>query len=171
MIPNVSNTSSQLFEAAAMLALFVAAAFTAAGGAQDAPDYCGQKVFDTPEAAGERLAAAVKSGDRADLEAIFGADAEHSLSSGDPVADRRSREVVAVAMNQRWTLQPKDATTRELVIGNEAWPFPIPLVKDERGWWFDTAAGTEEIRVRRLGRNELSTIGTLRAYAAAQREY
>ena len=169
MISNVSTTTSHLWKVAAMLALVVAAC--SAGGAPNAPDYRGQKVFDTPEAAGERLAAAVNSGNRDDLEAIFGTGAEQTLSSGDPVADRRSREVVAAAMNQRWTLQPKDATTRELVIGNESWPFPVPLVKDDRGWWFDTAAGTEEIRVRRIGRNELATIRTLRDYATAQREY
>ena len=169
MIPNVSNRTSHLCKVIAILALVVAAC--TAGGAPDAPDYRGQTVFDTPEAAGERLAAAVNSGNRADLEALFGTDAEQTLSNGDPVADRRSREVVAVAMNERWTLEAKNATTRELVIGNEGWPFPIPLVKDERGWWFDTAAGKEEIRVRRIGRNELATIRTLRTYAVAQREY
>ena len=168
MTPNVSNTISHLGKVGALLVLVVACA---AGQPSNSADYRGQKVFDTPEAAGERLAAAVASGNRAELEAIFGTDAEQSLSSGDPVADRRSREVVAVAMNQRWSLQSKDAATRELVIGNEAWPFPIPLVKDDRGWWFDTAAGKEEIRVRRIGRNELATIRTLRDYATAQREY
>ena len=169
MALNVSNTVSRLRKVGALLVLVVAAC--AAGCASNSADYRGQMVFDTPEAAGARLAAAVTSGQRADIEAIFGTEAEQTLSSGDPVADRRSREVVAAAMNQRWTLQPKDAKTRELVIGNESWPFPIPLVKDGRGWWFDTAAGMEEIRVRRIGRNELATIGALRHYATAQREY
>lgn len=170
MITNGYNTTFLLCKIGALFALCVA---TSAAGyaAANTPAYQGQMVFDTPEAAGKRLATAVSSGDRADIEAIFGTEARETLSSGDPVADRHSREVVAVAMNEKWTMQPKDATTCELVIGNESWPFPIPLVKDERGWWFDTAAGKEEIRVRRIGRNELATIRTLRAYAIAQKEY
>ena len=57
------------------------------------------------------------------------------------------------------------------MIGNEEWPYPIPLVKDKAGWRFDTAAGREEILYRRIGRNELSTIQACRVYLKAQREY
>jgi hypothetical protein len=57
------------------------------------------------------------------------------------------------------------------VIGNEEWPYPIPLVKDKAGWRFDAAAGREEILYRRIGRNELSTIKACRVYLKAQREY
>jgi hypothetical protein len=59
----------------------------------------------------------------------------------------------------------------ELVIGHEDWPFPIPVVHDRNGWWFDTVAGAEEVLARRIGRNELATIGALRTYVIAQREY
>lgn len=148
-----------------------AMAFCGPGCASNSPNYNNQMVFDRPEDAAKRFASAAKSGDSAEMEAIFGSDAKQTLSSGDPVADRWNRQIVAVAMSERWTLQPQDATTRELVIGDEAWPFPIPLVKDGRGWWFDTAAGRQEVLARRIGRNELATIDTLRAYVVAQREY
>jgi hypothetical protein len=136
------------------------------------PQYNNQLTFARPEDAVKKLAEAVKAQDAApQLEDIFGSDSRATLLSGDPVADRRNREVIAVAMSEGWTLNATNSNTRELVIGNEKWPFPIPLVKDSRGWWFDTVAGKEEIRDRRIGRNELSTIDTLRAYCDAQREY
>ena len=58
-----------------------------------------------------------------------------------------------------------------LVVGYEAWPFPIPLVKTDTGWRFNTDAGFEEVLKRRIGENELTAIATLRAYVAAQRQY
>ena len=57
------------------------------------------------------------------------------------------------------------------MIGNEEWPFPVPLVKEESGWRFDTAAGTEELIARRIGKNELAAIATAHAYVTAQRQY
>jgi hypothetical protein len=57
------------------------------------------------------------------------------------------------------------------VIGNEDWPFPIPIARGPKGWWFDTAAGKEEVLNRRIGHNELAVIRICRAYAAAQRLY
>src|SRR5213075_916288 len=62
-------------------------------------------------------------------------------------------------------------SAKTLVVGNEAWPFPIPLAKDGNGWRFDTAAGKEEIIARRIGLNELAAIDTCRAYVTAQRRY
>jgi len=155
------------------LSMLVIACLAMCVGCASSParSYQNQSVFKTPEAAVEHLAAAVNAGDSAEIEAIFGSDARATLSGGDPVADRRSREVVAVAMRDRWTLESKDAMTRELVIGNESWPFPIPLVKDERGWWFDTAAGKKEILLRRIGRNELDAIEVCHGYVEAQEEY
>ena len=64
-----------------------------------------------------------------------------------------------------------DANRKTLVIGNEDWPFPVPLVKEASGWRFDTAAGKEEVIARRIGRNELAAIETCRAYVTAQRRY
>ncbi len=152
--------------------LAMALGATVLGGcASESAAYQGQRAFASPEAAVVELDAAAAAHDMDRLEAIFGREGRAVLSSGDPVADRHNREVFAIAIDQGWTLEPIDSRTRELVVGHEAWPFPVPLVRDSRGWWFDTEAGRWEVLARRIGRNELATIGTLRTYAIAQREY
>jgi hypothetical protein len=79
--------------------------------------------------------------------------------------------VFAAAIAEGWRLEDKGPDRKELVLGNEAWPFPIPLVKTAAGWSFDAAAGREEILNRRIGRNELAVIRLLHEYVAAQRAY
>jgi hypothetical protein len=76
-----------------------------------------------------------------------------------------------VAFAEQWRLEDLGPDRKELVIGNEDWPFPIPLVKDTGGWRFDTAAGREEVLARRIGRNELAAIRISETYVAAQRAY
>jgi hypothetical protein len=127
--------------------------------------------FPTPERAVEALTAAAKASDTPAILAMFGPEGRDILSSGDAVQDRRAREVFVIAMDQRWQLQPTDANHRELVIGNEQWPFPVPLVRDRDGWRFDTDAGKREVLARRIGRNELAAIGTCETYVIAQRQY
>lgn len=156
---------------AALLVLGAVAPGLLLGCATDSPAYQGQRTFDSAKDAVVALEAAAESRDTASLEAILGPDAGEVLSSGDPVADRHNREVFLVAMGQGWTIDRVDSNTKELVVGAELWPFPIPLERDSRGWWFDTQAGKDEILARRIGRNELATIGVLRNYAFAQREY
>ena len=82
-----------------------------------------------------------------------------------------NRRVFAVAFREQWHLEDVTPTQKTLVIGNEEWPFPVPLVKGADGWRFDTAAGKEEVLARRIGRNELQAIATSRAYVTAQRRY
>jgi hypothetical protein len=127
--------------------------------------------FATPDEAAKAVASALKANDAAKLKAIFGADAEKDLSSGDPVADRRDREVIALAMEQSWRWDKVGADRRELVIGDEQWPFPIPLAKAGNGWQFDTDAGREELLSRRIGRDELNAIALCRDYVVMQEEY
>jgi hypothetical protein len=142
------------------------------GCATESPNYQTQKAFSNPESAVRALLAAAEQDDTTELESIFGPEGHDVLSSGDPVADRHHREVFVVAMHQTWSVEvTDDPSIRELIVGHESWPFPIPLVKDRHGWWFDTAAGMEEILARRIGRNELAAIGVLRTYVLAQREY
>ncbi len=74
-------------------------------------------------------------------------------------------------MSERVALVPKSDAKIELNIGYDAWPFPIPLVKEDGQWFFDTQAGQEEILNRRVGRNELDTIRVCNAYVDAQRQY
>jgi hypothetical protein len=130
-----------------------------------------QKVFATPEDAVKAVVDAVKTGNQEEFRAIFGPDTEEALSSGDPVADRQNREVIAAAMQQGWRLLDLTDDAKQLVIGNEDWPFPIPIVKESAGWRFDTMAGKEEILARRIGRNELAVIQACRSYVQAQQVY
>jgi arylsulfatase A-like enzyme len=81
---------------------------------------------------------AVKTGNQEEFKAIFGPDTEEVLTSGDPVADRQNREVIAAAMEEGWRLLDLKDNAKELIIGNEAWPFAIPIVKESGGWRFDT---------------------------------
>lgn len=152
--------------------ILIAAVVLAAGGCSTAsPDYENQRAFDAPEEAVAALENALKQRDRDALHAIFGDNSENVLSSGDPAADRMHGEVIALALSESWSLEELDDDQRELIIGNENWPFPVLIVRDSHGWWFNTAEGEDEILARRIGRNELAAIGVCRTYVQAQREY
>jgi hypothetical protein len=128
------------------------------------------RTFASPEDAVRALNDAVAKGSVEQVIAIFGPDGKELIDSSDPVAARQNRDVYTVAVKERWRLVD-DGDRKELVIGKEEWPFPVPLVKEEAGWRFDTAAGKEEILDRRIGRNELKAIQICRAYVAAQQRY
>jgi hypothetical protein len=130
-----------------------------------------QRTFSTPEEAVKALTEAAKAGNVDQLLAIFGPDGKELVASSDAATARRNREVFTVATAERWQLEDHGATGKTLVIGNEGWPFPVPLVKEGNVWRFDTAAGKEEILSRRIGRNELAVIRICRTYVAAQRLY
>jgi hypothetical protein len=129
-----------------------------------------QRVFATPEDAVRALTDAAKASDLDGLLAIFGADGKELISSSDPATARQNREVFVVAIAEGWRLVDR-GENKELVIGNEAWPFPVPLVKTPAGWMFDTAAGKEEVLARRIGRNELAAMRISQTYVTAQRLY
>jgi hypothetical protein len=129
------------------------------------------RTFATPEDAVRALSDTVKAGNMEELLAIFGPEGRELVSSSDPATGRRNREVFLAAMAEGWRLEPRGTDTKELVVGNEAWPFPVPLVKESRGWRFDTAAGQEEVLARRIGRNELAVIKACQTYVLAQRAY
>jgi hypothetical protein len=130
-----------------------------------------QKTFATAEDAVVALVDLEKAGNLDGLRALFGPGADKVLVSGDPVMDQRHREVFLTAYAERAGLMAVSATSSVLYIGNEDWPFPIPLVKEGQTWRFDTAAGAQEVLYRRIGRNELTTIRVCQAYVDAQREY
>lgn len=135
---------------------------------QSEPKY---RAFATPEDAVKALTAAAKAKQLNDVVAIFGPDGQDLVDSSDPVQAQRNRDVFLAAVAERWHLESPDASTRVLVIGNEDWPFPVPLVKDGNTWHFDTAAGKEEVLARRIGRNELTAILVCRTYVKAQNIY
>ena len=130
-----------------------------------------QTHFASADAAVAALVDAAKAGDRSALDPLFGAGAEEVLPSGDPVADRAAREEFATRAGERTHLERVGDDFAVLSVGNDDWPFPIPLVKEKGGWRFDTEAGKTEILNRRIGRNELYTIQVMQAYVDAQREY
>ena len=129
-----------------------------------------QRSFPSAEDAVVAMVDALKSEDEATLVAIFGPEAVEAMNSGDEVADQRGRELFIAAYYERCVLDG-DERTRTLQIGGEDWPFPIPIIREDAGWRFDTPAGIEELIYRRIGRNELAAIGACEAYVAAQQEY
>ena len=128
------------------------------------------KTFASAEEAVKALIAAAKSNNDKEMLAIFGPGAKELVFSGDAVADqqRRARFLKAYDEKNRLVQQGNDMI---LVIGNEDWPFPIPVMKKGDSWVFDIARGREEILNRRIGENELYTIQVCRAIVDAQREY
>ncbi len=136
--------------------------------AADAP---AQPHYKTPEQAIRALTDALRTNEPAKVQAILGPESEDVVSSGDPVEDAAARRRFLAAVAERTRIEGVDDTHRVAILGREDWPFPIPLVKDDQGWRFDTAAGRDEIVNRRVGRNELGAIAVARAYVEAQREY
>ena len=134
-----------------------------------APQSPRARSFATPEEAVRALIDAAKAGTDDPLLAIFGLEARELIES-DAKTARRNRQVFTVAAAEKWQLIDQDAG-KALVIGNEQWPFPVPLVKDANGWRFDTAAGKEEVLNRRIGRNEIAAIRVCSMYVTAQRLY
>ena len=110
-----------------------------------------QEVFKTPEAAAAALVSAARTDDMNKLAAVLGSDSEQILSSGDPVADHNARADFVAKYDEMHRLAYGDRGRVILYIGAGNWPTPIPLVKSDGGWIFDTAAGKEELLYRRVG--------------------
>jgi hypothetical protein len=136
-----------------------------------AEETAAQQMFPSPDAAASALVAAGKADDMKTLSSILGPDADQVLSSGDPVADKNARNNFVRRYQEMHRLAYDDRGRVILYIGAENWPVPLPLVKKNGGWVFDTAAGKEELLSRRVGRNELFTINVLEDLADAQTEY
>jgi hypothetical protein len=130
-----------------------------------------QKTFTSPDQAVAELVAADRSGNTTDLESIFGPDGKKLIYSGDPVADKQWRQKFVTAYDKRNRIEKEGDAKAVLVIGEHDWPYPIPIVRQNGAWRFDTDAGAEDILDRRIGRNELNTIQVCHAYVDAQREY
>ena len=130
-----------------------------------------QRFFPTPYDAGEALIAAAKTGETAPLLEIFGDKHKDQIGTADPARDRELRAKFAAMAGERKRLRDNADGSVSVVVGFEAWPFPIPLVKTDAGWRFDTDAGIDEVVKRRVGENELAAIAALRAYVDAQRQY
>jgi hypothetical protein len=130
-----------------------------------------QKTFATPDAAVDALFAALKADDDAALIAIFGDKHKDLLFSPDHAANSQNRAKAVAAMQTYRLLEDQGNDRRVLLIGDQAWPVPIPLVRAGGQWRFATEQGEDEIVNRRIGANELSAIKVLHAYLDAQKGY
>jgi Protein of unknown function (DUF2950) len=130
-----------------------------------------QETFATPEAAVDALMAALKADSDPAMHAIFGEEHKDIIDSSDPSATSATRAKILAAMQTLRVLKEPGPDRRVLVIGDEAWPMPIPIVRTGDRWRFATEEGADEIVNRRIGGNERNAIYVLRAYLDAQREY
>lgn len=136
-----------------------------------APAFADQTRYTTAQQGVDALVAALRKEDLKTLQQALGPAGDAILKSGDAIADREGRQRFLAAYDKKAKLVDQGGAKAQLEIGDDAWPFPIPLVREAAGWRFDTAAGKEEILNRRVGRNELSVIQACLAYVDAQREY
>jgi hypothetical protein len=130
------------------------------------------QMFASPDDAGNGLLMAAKSGDPNAVIAVFGPDSKDIVMTGDPVQDKNTTDQVIAAYDvmHRWRKMPDGSQT--LLLGADNFPFPIPLKKNAAGqWYFDVAAGREEILMRRIGRNELAVMDVCNALVDAEAEY
>jgi len=171
MVLNLTNLGSQTQRVYScswqiILVFIFALGSTIASAASDT-----QQTFSSADGAVGALVMAAKTDDMKALNAILGPAAGKILSSGDRVADNNARENFVRQYQAMHRLAYDDQGRVILYIGADNWPMPIPLIKTDDGWLFDTTAGTEELLYRRIGQNELSTIGVLEDLADAQQEY
>jgi hypothetical protein len=126
-----------------------------------------QKAFESADAAMNAFGDAIATNNDAALQTILGPEQRKHIP---PVeADIRLRFLAAWAKSHK--IKPIDSTHAQVEVGDDGWTLPLPLTKSAKGWQFDTTAGLEEIRARRIGRNELSVIQTMLAIYDAQHEY
>ena len=141
-------------------------------GAQGTPQP-GQKEFDTPKQAADALIQVAETFDVAAAKEILGPDGEDIISSEDPVMDKNRATAFANKAKEKTSVEidKKNRNQAILIVGNDNFPLPIPIVKQKRKWFFDTKVGREEILNRRVGENELNAIEICRGFDEAQHEY
>ena len=128
-------------------------------------------VFDTPEAAIQTLSELIGVNDDNRVEQVFGAGSLDIFLSGDDEVDRKDYMRVKEMIGERVGFEDFDENTKIALLGDDAWSWPIPLVREGNGWRFDMAKGREELLNRRIGNNELWTLTSLHEVVVAQREY
>ena len=171
-------TSSKVFAIVCAIVSSVVLAVTAEAAAQPkqeataAPQSKG-KAFDTPKQAADDLAQAAGSFDTGKLKDILGPDSEDIIASEDPVQDKNRAAEFAAKAKEKMSVstEKKNPTEALILVGNDDFPLPIPLVKQNGKWFFDTKTGREEILNRRVGANELNAIEICRGFVDAQHEY
>ena len=132
-----------------------------------------QKQFDTPKQAADALIQVAANFDVAAAKEILGPDSEDIVASEDPVQDKNRAAEFAAKAKEKMSVQTdkKNPNQAIVLVGNDDFPLPIPIVKQKGKWFFDTKVGREEILNRRVGANELNAIEICRGFVDAQHEY
>ena len=172
MKPTSANTHYTACIALAAACL-TAVALLAAPEAATKPAPAPARLFDSPQQAADALVEAAANFDVAVLTSIFGPDGNDVVLSGEFSQDRKHAAEFAAQAREKKSISvdPKTNTRAFLVVGQEDWPFPVPLVKRGAKWFFDGKAGRQELVYRRIGANELDAIDICRGYVEAQYEY
>jgi DUF2950 family protein len=133
----------------------------------------GGKAFSSPDAAAQALVKAARAHDVNGLILILGPSSKDLLSTGDPVADRKVHTEFVERAGQKMSVVPTPGlpAERTLLVGNDDWPLPIPIVERSGKWYFDVDRGRQEIVNRRIGSNEIDAIEVCRGYVEAQNQY
>ena len=133
----------------------------------------GQKQFDTPKQAADALVQVATNLDVAAAKEVLGPDGEDIISSEDPVMDKQRATEFANKAKEKMSVKIDKHSPNQaiLIVGNDDFPLPIPIVKQKGKWFFDTKVGREEILNRRVGANELNAIEICRGFVDAQHEY
>jgi hypothetical protein len=149
------------------------AAGQSAAKAASVPTGVSAKMFTSPQQAADELVDAAEKFDVRALEEIFGPDGDDIVLSGEYPQDRqRASDFAAEARKKKSiSMDPKKGRRGFLLVGDEDWPFPVPLVKSGDKWYFDAKAGRQELFQRRIGADELDAIDICRGYVEAQHEY
>jgi hypothetical protein len=132
-----------------------------------------QESFATPQFAADALIKAATDYNVPELTKIFGPDGKDFVSTADPVQDKTLAEAFVRKAQEKnvVTIDPKNGSRATLSVGNDDWPFPVPIVRKSRKWIFDSKQGHDEILYRRIGANELDAIRVCRGFVEAQKEY
>jgi len=130
-----------------------------------------QATYASPEDAAKALYDAVKAHDVKLVYKVFGPGSDKYIYTGDDVADQQMRERFLAAYEKAMKIERDGVAKATLLVGEQEYPIPFPLVKGTKGWQFDAKAGAEEIVNRRIGENELFAIKSCLAYGDAQQEY
>jgi hypothetical protein len=133
----------------------------------------GPRTFPTPQAAADALIDAADKYDVPALEEILGPAGKQIIHTGEPAGDKEVVKQFAeqARMKMNVAIDPKSKRRAFISVGNEDWPFPVPIVKTGTTWSFDSKAGLNEVLFRRIGRNELSAIAIAHGFVEAQDEY
>jgi hypothetical protein len=133
----------------------------------------GAREFDTPQKAADALIDAADKFDVQLIEDIFGSDGDDIVLSGEYSQDRQRAAAFAALSQEKKTVSvdPQGGHRAFLLVGDEDWPFPVPIVRAGSKWHFDAEAGRQELWNRRIGSNELDAIDTCHGYVEAQEEY